>query len=69
MTNSQIFFYPGIVLANFILSLFDTSPLSMDQGIYWLMGFICSLTFWGFALNISIAMIKKAFGFGPPRGR
>lgn len=61
--NSDVFFYPGKVSADLVLSLFNTHATEFDPGLYWAMSLLLALWVWCWVLRIAIAIIKKTFGF------
>lgn len=61
--NSDIFFYPGTVSADLVLSLFNTQAVEIDPELYWVMSLVLALLVWSWVWRISIAIIKKTFGF------
>ena len=67
MKNSDIFFYPGKVSADLVLSLFNTYAVEIDPGFYWAMSLLLAIWVWSWVGRIGIAIIKKIFGFEPRR--
>ncbi|ODS24773.1 hypothetical protein AB835_01580 [Candidatus Endobugula sertula] len=68
MTTSEIFFYPGILLTNLLLSIFEFAPSDVDPALHWVLSLIMSLLVWNTVFNAAVAMIKKAAGFGSNQG-
>ncbi len=63
MRNSDIFFYPGMVSAELVLSLFNMQGSEIDPGLFRVMSFFLTLFVWSWMWRIGIAIIKKSFGF------
>ena len=67
-SNSELFFYPGRISVDFILTLLNTHPTNLDSGLYWFLSLIASVIIWSQIFSAATAVIKKIFGFGQ-RGR
>ena len=68
MSNSEIYFFPGKITTDFVLSILNMNVNSVNSDVYWIMSFFLALYFWSVVVRISIAAIKKATGF-ERRGR
>ncbi len=63
MRNSDIFFYPGMASAELVLSLFNMQGSEIDPGLFRVMSFFLALLVWSWMWRITMAIIKKTFGF------
>ena len=69
MTESDVFFYPGIVGAEFALSLFDLHTGDVDPELFWLLSLLLTLFFWAKLIQIAAAILRKVFKFEQRRVR
>jgi len=63
VSNREIFFYPGLIGADFAFSLFDLHRNSTYPGFFWLLSLLLALLFWGKLIQIAVAILRKVFKF------
>lgn len=62
-SNAEIFARPGEIAAHFILSLFEKSPMHMEEPFYQLFVYVLALFFWVQIARFIWLMIKRVTGF------
>ena len=68
MSNHEIFMLPGQFLFRLILSILNVDAASVTPESTLVFVFIIALFFWWKMVMGIIALVKKQFGFYPPRG-
>lgn len=67
MNNAETFLKPGQIALNFLLSLFEVHPETMDTGFYTLLSGLIAILIWSWVIRLCFEIIKKAFGFDSRR--
>lgn len=69
MSNAEIFLYPGQVVLNFILTLFNSYPAAMDYGLYTVFAAMLSSVTWVWAIKICYALMNRPFSQNKSSGQ